>query len=128
VACADVLVFAHWIAESKSGMWAANLMGFSVLLSYAARSTSFSVPIAILLHATLNAGPAMGMVLVMAPPADLHAVANKAQMVRWAVILIGAVTLAREGASPAPSWADLQRMLELVPRARCYFGAFFFIL
>jgi hypothetical protein len=82
------------------GMWTANLMGFSVLLSYAARRTSFSVPIAILLHATLNAGPAMGMAFVTAPPADLHAVENKAQMVRWAVVLIGAVTLAREGAHP----------------------------
>jgi hypothetical protein len=78
-------------------MWAANLMGFSVLLSYAARRTSFSVPIAILLHATLNAGPAMGMTLVMAPPADLRAVENKAQMVRWVVVLICAVMLAREG-------------------------------
>jgi membrane protease YdiL (CAAX protease family) len=103
VACADVLVFSHWITESKSRSdWnvGANLMGFSVLLSYAARRTGFSVPIAILLHAALNAGPAMGMALVMAPPADLHAVENKAQMVRWAVVLIGAVTLAREGAHP----------------------------
>jgi hypothetical protein len=62
------------------GMWAANVMGFSVLLSYAARRTSFSVPIAILLHATLSAGPAMGMALITAPPTDLHAVENKAQM------------------------------------------------
>jgi hypothetical protein len=37
------------------GMWAANLMGFSVLLSYAARRTSFGVPIAILLHAKAQA-------------------------------------------------------------------------
>ena len=78
-------------------MWAVNVVGFSVLLSYVARRTKYSVPIAILLHATLNAGPAMGRAVLVSTPADLQAIGNKAQIVRWVVVFVAALMLARDG-------------------------------
>jgi membrane protease YdiL (CAAX protease family) len=76
--------------------WAANVLSFSILLSYVARRTSYSVPIAILLHATLNAGPAMGLAALVAPPSDLQAVAASAHLLRWIAVFAAAVGLLRD--------------------------------
>lgn len=81
---------------STVGMWTANVLSFSILLSYAARRTNYSVPIAILLHATLNAGPAMGFAALVAPAADAEEIRSWARLVRWLVVLAAAVSLARE--------------------------------
>jgi hypothetical protein len=78
------------------GIWAANVISFSILLSYAARRTNYSVLIAILLHATLNAGPAMGFAALVAPAADAEEIGSWARLIRWLVVLAAAVVLARE--------------------------------
>lgn len=82
------------------GMWAANVVSFSILLSYAARRTNYSVPIAILLHATLNAGPAMGLAPLLAPSPHGEEIRSWAGLVRWVVVIAAAVALARERRSP----------------------------
>lgn len=78
------------------GMWAANVISFSILLSYAARRTNYSVLIAILLHATLNAGTAMGFAAIVAPAADAEEIGSWARLIRWLVVLAAAAVLARE--------------------------------
>lgn len=85
---------------STVGVWAANVVGFSILLSYAARRTGYSVPIAILLHATLNAGPAMGLEPFVAGAAEAEEIRSWAHMVRWIVVLVVAILLTRERRSP----------------------------
>lgn len=82
---------------SAAGMWAATVVSWSILLSYAARRTNYSVPIAILLHATLNAGPAMGFAPLLASSSDAEEIGSWARLVRWLVVLVAAILLAREG-------------------------------
>lgn len=82
---------------SAAAMWAASVVSFSILLSYAARRTDYSVPIAILLHATLNAGPAMGLAPLVASSADAGEIGSWARILRWLVVLVAAILLAREG-------------------------------
>lgn len=77
-------------------MWAANVVSFSILLSFVARRTAYSVPIAILLHATLNAGGAMGFAALVTSPADAEQIGSWAGFVRWLVVLAAAFALARE--------------------------------
>lgn len=81
---------------SSVGMWAANVVGFSILLSFVARRTRYSVPIAILLHATLNAGPAMGLSSFTIPASSGEEIRSWAGLVRWFVVLAAAVALGRE--------------------------------
>ncbi len=78
------------------GMWTANVLSSSILLSYAARRTNYSVPIAILLHATLNAGSAMGFSALVATSSDSDAIRSFASLVRWTVVLAAALMLGRE--------------------------------
>lgn len=84
-----------------AGMWAANVVGFSILLSYAARRTNYSVPIAILLHATLNAGPAMGLAPFAASASIAAEIRSWAGAVRWLVVLAAAIALGRQRRGPA---------------------------
>lgn len=81
---------------SSAGTWAANVLSFSILLSYAARRTNNSVPIAILLHATLNAGSAMGFAPIVASSFDAEEIESWARFVRWLVVLAAVTALARE--------------------------------
>lgn len=79
-----------------AGMWAVNVVSFSILLSFVARRTRYSVPIAILLHATLNAGGAMGFAALVAAPTDADQIGSWAGFVRWLVVLAAGLALARE--------------------------------
>lgn len=81
--------------------WATSVVSWSVLLSYAARRTNYSVPIAILLHAALNAGSAMGFAPLLASSLEAEAIGSWARLVRWLVVLVAAVLLARERRVPA---------------------------
>jgi membrane protease YdiL (CAAX protease family) len=81
---------------SSVAMWTANIVSFSILLSYAARHTNYSVPIAILLHASLNAGSAMGLATLASSPPDLHAIEVWSHWVRWLTVFAVAVVLARD--------------------------------
>ena len=78
------------------GIWTANVLGFSILLTYVARRTGYSVPIAILLHASLNAGPAMGIAPFVESSSAAREIRSWAQFVRWLIVLGVAVLLARE--------------------------------
>lgn len=88
------------------GMWAANVVSFSILLSFVARRTAYSVPIAILLHATLNAGGAMGFAALVTSPADAEQIGSWAGFVRWLVVLAAAFALARERPGSVPREPD----------------------
>jgi membrane protease YdiL (CAAX protease family) len=81
---------------SAVGVWTANVLSFSILLSYAARHTRYSIPIAVLLHATLNAGGHIGFAPLVAPSLDVEGIRSWAELVRWLVVLAVAVMLARE--------------------------------
>lgn len=78
------------------GTWATSVVSWSVLLSYVARRTRYSVPIAILLHAALNAGYAMGFAPLLASSSDAEEIGSWARLVRWLVVLVAAILLARE--------------------------------
>ena len=86
---------------STVGTWAANVLSFSILLSYAARRTNYSVPIAVLLHATLNAGAAMGFAVLVASSWDAEGIRSWAQVVLWLIVLSTGIALARERNSRA---------------------------
>jgi len=76
-------------------LWTAYTVSFSVLLSYVARRTNYSVLIAILLHATLNAGAAMGAAVLVASASDMQAIQRWSVYVQWLVVIAAATALAR---------------------------------
>lgn len=81
---------------STIGMWIVSVLSFSILLSYVARNTNYSVPIAILLHATLNAGSAMGFAALAVSTLDAEEIRSWARLVYWLVVLAAAIALARD--------------------------------
>lgn len=95
---------AFWIAPvglparsiGSVAAWTSNILSFSVLLSYVARRTRYNVPIAMLFHATLNAGSAMGLAVLAAPQSVLHRVDRFALFLRWLATLAAGVALIQE--------------------------------
>jgi hypothetical protein len=60
-------------------VWTSNILSFSALRSYVARRTEYNVPVAMLFHATLNAGSATGLAarlfassLIVGHPETIH--------------------------------------------------------
>jgi membrane protease YdiL (CAAX protease family) len=82
--------------------WGANVLSFSILLSFAVRQTRYSVVVAILLHAMLNAAADVGLAALIVSPQDAVQIQSWARVFRWAVVAAAAVALARDRRAAAP--------------------------
>jgi hypothetical protein len=77
-------------------VWTSNILSFSVLLTYVAQRTQYNVSIAMLFHATLNAGSAMGLAVLAAAQSVLQRVSKIALLLCWLATLAAAVALIQE--------------------------------